>query len=60
MGGIAGSVPQLITMPLRARKTRVPSAVLTVTSPGPVILPWPRTRWPPLSANRSAATLSFQ
>ena len=59
-GGIAGSVPQLITMPRRAAKTRVPCSVLTVTSPGPVIFPWPRTRWPPLPVNRSAATLSFQ
>ena len=60
MGGIAGSVPLLITMPLRARKTRAPSEAATVTSPGPVMVPRPRTRWPPLPANRSAATLSFQ
>ena len=59
-GGMAGSVPVLITMPLRAWKTRVPSAPVTVTSPGPVIFPRPRTRWPPLPVNRSAATLSFQ
>ena len=38
-GGMAGSVPVLITMPLRAAKTRVPSAPLTVTWPGPVIFP---------------------
>ena len=59
-GGMAGSVPVLITMPLRAGKTRVPSAPVTVTWPAPVILPRPRTRWPPLPVNRSAATLSFQ
>ena len=59
-GGMAGSVPVLITMPLRATRTRVPSAPVTVTSLAPVIVPRPRTRWPPLPANRSAATLSFQ
>jgi len=31
MGGMAGSVPVLITMPLRAANILVPSAVLTVT-----------------------------
>ena len=59
-GGMAGSVPVLITMPLRARNIRVPSAPVTVTWPAPVIFPCPRTRWPPLPINRSAATLSFQ
>ena len=59
-GGMAGWVPVSITMPRRAAKTRVPSALSTVTWPGPVIFPWPRTRWPPLPVNRSAATLSFQ
>ena len=39
MGGMAGSVPQLITIPRRARNALAPSAVLTVTSPGPVIVP---------------------
>ena len=60
MGGMAGSVPLATTMPLRAAKTRSPSAVLTVTCPGPVILPKPRTSCPPFPVNRSAAFLSSQ
>jgi len=57
---MAGSVPTAITTPLRARKVRAPLPVATVTSPGPLILPKPRTKWPPLPVNRSTATLSFQ
>jgi hypothetical protein len=58
-GGVAGSVPVLSTMPHRARSTRGPSAVSTVTWPRPLILPRPRPKWPLASRIRSTATLSF-
>ena len=60
MGGIAGAVPLLITIPRRAWNDRSPSATATRTVKGPVMVACPRTRCPPLSSNRSAATLSFQ
>ena len=58
-------VPVAMTMPRRARSTCAcpaagPPAGVTVTSPGAVIRPCPRTRIPPLPVNRSAATLSSQ
>jgi hypothetical protein len=56
IGGIAGVVPVPMMIPRRARRTSPP----TVTSPGAVILPWPRKSWPPLPVNRSAATVSSQ
>ena len=64
IGGTAGALPAAMTMPSRARSTcaspAAPPAGVTVTSPGAVIRPWPRTRMPPLPVNRSAATLSSQ
>jgi hypothetical protein len=60
IGGVAGSVPVAITTPRRARKTRTPPTVSTVTSPGAVIRARPRAKWPPLPVNRSTAALSFQ
>ena len=64
IGGTAGAVPVLMTIPRRARRTTWSSpsgrAGATVTSPGAVIRPRPRTRIPPLPVNRSAATVSSQ
>ena len=56
MGGTNGWVPVLMMIARRARSTSPP----TVTSPGPVIVPYPRNRVPPLLVNRSTATLSSQ
>lgn len=60
IGGTAGSVPGLSTIPLAAWNTRAPSEVDTVTSPGAVIVARPRTNRPPAFSNRCTATVSSQ
>ena len=61
IGGTAGAVPAAMTTARWARSTCSPPADrATVTSPGAVIRPRPRTRMPPLPVNRSAATVSCQ